>query len=137
MDTIVPALASAATVSTLLQLAKNAPSLPWISRETGRLNAALSIVLAGLTTVGLNYSGTYDETTGGFTIGLSGTIGGVIDSLAQWVGQWTAQQFAYKGLVVPAEMLGEIRAILKDALLNQPPQTKAEVPPTRPIPPAA
>lgn len=130
METLVPPLVSAATVATLLQLVKGSPLFPWISRETGRLNALLSIGLAGLTALGLSYSASFDAETGGFTIGFTGTIGGVIDGLAHWLGQWTAQHSIYKGLIAPAEILGEIRAILK-ANRGEAPQVKPEVPPTR------
>ena len=132
MDTLIAPLVSAATVATLLQLVKNSPLVPWLSRETGRLNAVLSIGLAGLTALGLSYTAGFDQETGKFTIGFTGTIGGVVDGLAHWVGQWTAQHAIYKGLIVPAEILGEIRAVLKQALLGQAPQAKPEVPPTRP-----
>ena len=132
MDNLIAPLVTAATVSTLLQLAKNSPLVPWLSRETGRLNAFLSIALAGLTALGLSYTASFDETTGAFTIGFTGTLGGVIDGLAHWTGQWTAQHAMYKGLIAPAEMLGEIRAILKEGLLQEAPQVKAEVPPTHP-----
>lgn len=129
MDTLIAPLVSAATVSTLLQLVKNSPLVPWLSRETGTLNAIISIALAGLTALGLSYTADYDQATGAFTIGFTGTLGGAVDGLAHWVGQWSAQHAVYKGLIVPAELLGEIRAILK-ANRGELPQVKAEVPPT-------
>jgi hypothetical protein len=141
MDTLIPAGVSAATVATLLQLAKNSPLFPWINRDTGRLNAALSVILAGLTAFGLSYDYSFDQATGAFTLGFTGTVAGLIDGIAHWAGQWTAQHSFYKLILSPAECLGEIRAILKEALLNEPPQKKAEVPPVipplAPMPPAA
>lgn len=133
MDTLVAPLVSAATISTLLQLAKNSTFIPWLNRDTGRLNAIVSIALAGLTALGLSYTASFDQETGGFTVGLTGSVGGVVDGLAHWAGQWTAQHAVYKGLIVPAEILGEIRAILK-ANRGELPQVKAEVPPTQPSP---
>lgn len=130
MEELVPPIVSAATVATLLQLVKNSPMFPWLSRDTGPLNALISIILAGITALGLSYSANFDHETGSFTIGFTGTIGGIMDGIAHWVGQWTAQHAVYKGLVAPAEILGEVRAIMKEALLGQPPQVKTEVPPT-------
>lgn len=129
MDTIVATGVSAATVATILQLVKNSPLCPWISRESGRLNALLSVIAAGLTALGLSYDFQFDQETGGFTLGFTGTIGGLIDGGAHWIGQWTAQHAFYKGFIVPAESMGEIRAILKAGLLNQPPQRKPQDPP--------
>lgn len=129
MDTLAPALGSAAVIATLLQLVKNSPLIPWINRDSGRLNAALSIVAAGLTAFGLSFDGTFDNATGAFTLGFSGTLAGLVNGVAHWIGQWAAQHGFYKMALAPAEILGEMRAIQKEALLNQPPQTKANVPP--------
>ncbi len=130
MDTLAPVLGSAAVVTTLLQLVKNSTWFPWVNRETPRINAALSVLAAGLTAFGLSFDGTFDDSTGAFTLGFNGTIAGVVDGLAHWVGQWATQQAFYKGFIVPAEVAGETRAILKEALLGQAPQKKTEVPPT-------
>jgi uncharacterized membrane protein len=129
MDSLIPAAGAAVIVSTLLQLLKNSAWFPLIDRETGKLNAVLSLIAAGFVTLGLSYNYSYDAASGAFTLGFSGTVGGVVNGLAHWAGQWTLQHAAYKGLIVPAEVLGEMRAILKDAL-GQVPQRKAEVPPT-------
>lgn len=130
MESIIPPLTSAAVIATLLQLVKNSDRIPWISRDTGSRNAVISVILAGLTTVGLSYDTSFDASTGAFTLGFHGTIGGLVDGLSHWLGQWTAQHAFYKGFLVPAEAAGEMRAILKQALLSQPPQVKKEVPPT-------
>lgn len=129
MDSLIPPLTSAAVIATLLQMVKNWNKVPWLTRDTGRTNAAVSILLAGLTALGLSYDGSFDATTGAFTLGFHGTIGGLVDGISHWVGQWVAQHAFYKGFLVPAEAAGEMRAILKQALLNQPPQVKANVPP--------
>lgn len=133
MDTLVAPLVSATTVATLLQLVKNSPLIPWITRDTGRLNSLLAIIAAGLTTVGLSFSGTIDDSTGAFTLGVSGTIGGLIDGIAHWVGQWTAQHAIYKGLIAPAEMLGEMRTIMQTSVgmiqpVSKPPHTHGDSP---------
>ncbi len=129
MDTLAPVLGSAAVVSTLLQLLKNAAWFPWISRDTGRLNAVLSVLAAGLTAFGLSFDGHFDDSTGAFTLGFSGTIAGLVDGLAHWIGQWATQHAFYKGFIAPAEILGETRAVLKMALLGELPQIKKNVPP--------
>jgi hypothetical protein len=130
MDSIIPPLTSAAVIATLMQMVKNWDKIPWINRDTGRMNALISIILAGFTTVGLSYDTSFDAASGAFTLGFHGTIGGLVDGLSHWLGQWTAQHAFYKGFLVPAEAAGEMRAILKQALLNQPPQSKKEIPPT-------
>ena len=132
MDDLIPAITTAGTVATLLQLLKNSPLIPWINRDTGRVNALIGIVAAGLTTIGLSYSYTFDAETGRCTLGFVGSMGGIVDGLAHWFGQWLAQQAYYKGFIVPAEALGEMRAVMKEGLLHQPPQLKAEIPPVTP-----
>lgn len=115
MDSLIPAAGAAIIVSTILQYLKNSPSIPLVSRDTGRLNAALSMIAAGFVALGLSYNYTFDASTGAFTLGFSGTVGGLINGLGHWAGQWTLQHAAYKGLIVPAEVLGEIRAMLAKA----------------------
>jgi hypothetical protein len=129
METLAPTFVSATVIATLLQLVKNSPLVPWMSRDTGKLNATVSVLAAGLAAFGLSYQTTFDAETGAFTLGFAGTLGGVVDGLAHWVGQWTAQHTVYKGFIAPAEILGEMRAIQKDALLGEAPQVKPEVPP--------
>ena len=131
MDNIYAASGTAALVaSTLMQIVKNSPLVPWINRETGRLNAVLSIVVAGLMAFGIQSSFNYDGATGAFAIGFSGTVTGLLHSIGHWVAQWAAQHGMYKGFIAPAEILGEMRAIQKLGLLGQQPNVQHEEPPT-------
>lgn len=115
MDNLIPAAGAAIIVSTLLQFVKNSPVFPLINRETGKLNAMLSMIAAGFVALGLSYNYTYDPTSGAFTLGFAGTLGGLVNGVSHWAGQWTLQHAAYKGLIVPAEVLGEIRALMAKA----------------------
>ena len=112
MDSLIPAAGAAIIVSTVLQFVKNSPLFPLINRESGKLNAMLSMVAAALVAFGLSYNYAYDPSSGVFSFGFTGTVGGLVNGLAHWAGQWTLQHASYKGLIVPAEVLGEIRAIL-------------------------
>jgi hypothetical protein len=124
--------AAAILVSTFLQIMKNSEVFPWVNRNTGRLNTILSIIAAGLSTIGISYSFDYSVETGAFTLGVAGNFWDLMHWLGHWITQWAAQHSVYKAFIVPAEVLGEMRAILKDSLLAQAPQVKAEVPPTIP-----
>lgn len=133
MDDFYLTSGSAALVSAvLLQLAKNAKAFTFLSRDTGKLNAILSVIVAGIAALGVSYSYNYDATTGVFSLAFTGTVSSVLHGIGHWIGQWSAQHGFYKGMVVPAEILGEIRKILMDALEGKPPQVKTGVPPLNP-----
>jgi hypothetical protein len=121
--------ATAIVTATLMQVFKNSALVPWISRDTGKLNAIISIAVAGLATIGISYSFDYDQATGAFAIGFSGTTADVLHGVGHWVAQWCSQHAVYKGFIVPAEILGEMRAIQREAFFQQPPQAKPDVPP--------
>lgn len=105
-------LGLAAILPFVLQAAKNATWFPYISRASGKLNFCLGLILAALATAGVHL--TYDPLLGG-TITLPS-----LHALWQTIVQWGAQQAAYKGLVVPAETLGEIRGMLERTLTPPP-----------------
>jgi len=129
MDNIFSTGITAVLTSTFLQMAKNNPNFDFISRDTGRLNAIIGVIVAGIGALGVSYSYGYDDTTGVFTLGFQGTLTGVFSGLWIWMKQWGVQQAFYKGVVVPAEAQGETRAILKK-MMGERPQIKSEVPPT-------
>lgn len=120
MDNLLPAAGAAIIVSTILQFVKNSPLFPLINRESGKLNTVLSMLAAGVVALGLSYNYTFDAATGAFTLGFSGSVGGVVNGLAHWAGQWTLQHASYKGLIVPAEILGEIRVMLAKSAAGEP-----------------
>ena len=105
-------LGLAVVIPFMLQAMKNASWFPWLTRHTSQLNFAVGIVAATAATFGIH--ATWDASTGG-TITIPGLMG-----LWQAFVQWAAQQTAYKGLVVPAETLGEIRTML-ERFLTPPP----------------
>lgn len=106
----------ALVVSVLLQVVKNSSYFPWISRQSGRLNAGLSVLIAFLTSWGIVASFDFDQETGRFAAGFTGNIWDVWHAFSHSIIQWSEQHIFYKGLIVPAEILGEIRAVL---LANQ------------------
>lgn len=95
----------AVVVSAIFQALKNSQWFPWVSRVSGRVNFTVGIIAAIAATVGIH--ATWDAQAGG-TITLPGLQG-----LWQVLVQWATQQTAYKGLIVPAETLGEIRTMLE------------------------
>lgn len=107
------ATGSLALVATLLiQYLKNTTWASWFTRETERANLALSILVAGVATLGIHYA--YDAATGDFSLVFS------THQFFQWFVQWITQHAAYKGFVVPAETLGEIRGLLERVLTPPP-----------------
>ena len=107
-DNVVATGGVAIVVTMIFQLVKNSTMFPWVSRATGKLNFWVGIVAAVASTAGIH--GHYDMQTGGM-IALPG-----LHVIWQSIVQWATQQAAYKGLTVPAETLGEIRAMLEKVL---------------------
>lgn len=115
--------------SVLIQLLKNSQWASWINRDTAKLNAFLSALIAFVSSMGIVMSFDWNPDSGAFAAGFKGNVWDILHLLTHFPVQWAEQHVLYKGLIVPAETLGEIRAILKEGLLAQPPQTKTEVPP--------
>ncbi len=95
----------AVLVAAILQTLKNSEKFPWLSRATGRINFWVAIFAAGLATAGVHLK--YDINSGG-SLSLPSLTG-----LFQWAIQWATQQLVYKGAIVPAEALGEIRVMIE------------------------
>ena len=121
-------LGLAVVVPFLLQALKNSPMFPLLSKNSSRINFVVGLACAFASVVGIHAS--YDITTGG-TITLP-----PLHTLWQAFIQWAGQQVAYKGLVVPAETLGDIRNELREIritnLVQQLPKTTLRAP----LPPA-
>lgn len=102
-----------------IQYLKNTPWATWIRRDTAKANLALSVAVAFLTSVGIhwNYVPVSD------TLQIVGLHQALTHGLWEWVMQWATQHAAYKGIVVPSETLGEIRALIARAL--EPPPISA------------
>ncbi len=95
----------AVVVSAVFQLLKNSDKFPWLSRATGKINFWVGVFAAVASVAGIH--ATWDASSGG-SISLPG-----LQAMWQAVVQWASQQIAYKGLIVPAETLGEIRTMLE------------------------
>jgi hypothetical protein len=103
-----------------VQYLKNSGWATWFTRETNRANLALSVLLAGLASFGIHY--TWDAATD--TLAIVGLTFALKHGIWDWLLQWVTQHAAYKGLIVPAETLGEIRALLQRD--NPPPISQGE-----------
>lgn len=103
---------SAVLLATLLQLLKNSPYFPWLSRQTGKVNLLASVVLAFFASAGISHHFDFSG-DGTFAFGLEGNLYDVWHFIVHWAIQWASQHSFYKGFIVPAETLGETRAILK------------------------
>lgn len=112
----------AALVTVLvLQALKEATGITWLQPGTmGKVyewrNRAVSVIMAGLVTLGIHYGFHYDAHTQSYDIVISGTLVGLKTGLLAWVQQWAAQHTAYKTIVVLPELLGK----LADRLLPPP-----------------
>ena len=107
-ESLAPIGGSAVIAAIVIQWLKNSGWASWFTRETARANMALSILTAGIATVGINYS--YNAATD--TLAVVGVAAFFKVGIWQWAGQWITQHAAYKGLVVAPETLGEIRGYL-------------------------
>lgn len=96
----------------LIQYLKNTSWATWIRRDTDKANLALSLALAFCTSIGIHFS----WNAGSDTFAIVGARAALTHNLWQWVIQWAAQHGTYKGLIVPAETLGEIRNLLARVL---------------------
>jgi hypothetical protein len=103
----------ALVVSVLLQVLKTSKAVTWVTNETGKLNAVLSMAIAFLSSVGIVFSFDFDSETGRFAGQFSGTLSELVHALGHSVIQWSEQHLIYKGFIAPAEMLGEIRTLLE------------------------
>ena len=120
-------LGLAVVVPFIFQALKNSPMCPFLTRQTSRVNFLIGIVTAFASVVGIH--ATYDVGTGG-TITLP-----PLHTFWQAFLQWAGQQVTYKGLVVPAETLGDIRALLREMHIGQlVDRQRATLPPTLPPP---
>jgi hypothetical protein len=121
-------LGLAVVVPFLLQALKNSPMFPLLTRNSARINFTVGVVCAFASVVGIH--ATYDISTGG-TITLP-----PLHTVWQAFIQWAGQQVTYKGLVVPAETLGDIRNELRDMRIGQMvDRQRVTLPPV--LPPAA
>lgn len=106
----------AVAAALFIQYLKNAGWASWFTRETEKANLALSLATAFFATVGIHW--TWDRTTDTFAI--IGVSAFLTHGVWQWFVQWIGQYASYKGLIVPAETLGEIRALLARGLTPPP-----------------
>lgn len=94
-----------------LEILKKAGTIPWIRQDTEKLNRWLSIIMAFLTSVGLQFASEHNPTTGGWIITIAVPSVPVIwDTLVHATLQYGIQHTAYKGLLKPVQELSKTNA---------------------------
>lgn len=85
--------------SLLLQWLKAAPWLSIVSRATPKMNRAVSILLAGLTSLGVNLSVSGSADLGWQVLLQIPALGALLGALWLWLQQWILQQILFKTVV--------------------------------------
>lgn len=110
MDPVVIASPTVAVVvSVLMQVFKRSALVPFMSVATPKINFLVSAVAAFLSAVLVSYNFNYDPATGDWAFAMAGNLGATMGAIGTAVVQWCEQHLVYKGFIVPAEILGEIR----------------------------
>ena len=77
--------------------ASKLPIFAWVDESTPKVNHWLSIATAGLVTLGLTWSNTWDATSGDLTIHIAGlTAANVLLHGKNWVFNYAIQKTGYK-----------------------------------------
>jgi len=109
MDNVVIAGGTSAVIaSVLLQVLKRSDKVAWITKDTGKLNAVLGAVLAGLSAAGVSYSFDFDNTTGDMVAHVQLNAWTVLHWVEHSVAQWAAQQGFFWAAIRPGEILAEL-----------------------------
>jgi hypothetical protein len=101
----------------VLQILKRSELVPWITKDTGKLNAILGVVLAGLSAAGVSYSFDFDNATGDVVAHVQLNIWTVLHWLEHTAAQWATQQGFFWGAIRPGEILTEVLKIQRE--MNQ------------------
>lgn len=89
----------ASVVSWIIQWVKDHPGLEWMDQYTPRLNRAVSILLAAVAVLGLQW--TYDAVTG--TLIVTGlTVTSITTAGWEWFKQFVLQETVYRAAFKPA-----------------------------------
>jgi hypothetical protein len=103
-NTVLAGGTSAILVSVLMQALKRSDKVAWITKETGKFNAVLGVVLAAVTAAGVRYAFDYDDTTGDVVMNVSFNVVTVGEWLKQTAGQWAVQQGYFSAFIRPSEL---------------------------------
>lgn len=117
MDNIYVASGTTAIfVSVAMQILKNTPFFPWLSRNSGKVNAWLGFLVAFASSIGIAFSFDFNSASGDFIGKFHGNLWDVLHLAGHTAVQWAMQHGFYKAAIVPAETLGEIRSLLARAM---------------------
>lgn len=117
MDNIYAASPAVALVSAIaIQILKRSRSFSWISRDTAKINAAVSGIVATLTGLGLAMTFDWNPETGKFAAGFSGNAYDLMHVLLHAPVQWAEQHGIYKLFIALPEAAGETRDYQKKIL---------------------
>lgn len=82
----------------ILQWVKHHPKIALLQLNEKRLNRYVSILVAGITSIGVNVG--FDANAGTLTV--SGLLAGsIVSHIGEWVRQWVFQQVMYRTAIQP------------------------------------
>ncbi len=116
MDMHFASPATALVVAVLMQGVKRWSKVPWMSRDTERLNSIVGFIVASLTGLGLAFTFDWNEETGQFAAALSGNAYDILAIVLQIPVQWAQQHGFYKLLIALPESAGETRNLQRQIL---------------------
>jgi hypothetical protein len=117
MDSIYAASPSVALlVAVSMQLLKRSDVFPWITRETEKLNAIISVAAAVISGIGLAVAFDWDQETGKFALGFTGNAYDLLHLAMHAPLQWAQQHGIYKLLIALPEAAGETRDLQRQIL---------------------
>ena len=95
MDSLYTQLTLSAIATWALQRVKDSPSFPWISAHTKSLNRVVAVVLSGLTSLGVTFTGTGSLQAGGtFLVTIPGAMV-ILIGLWHWLQSFVLQSMIY------------------------------------------
>jgi len=89
----------------IIQAAKSSKYLPFITAETGKINKAVSAVIAAFAAAGVVFGASHTGSVqqGSLTITWAGvTVANVVSFLYHWIGYYWSQKLIFKTAYAPA-----------------------------------
>ena len=100
MDSLYTQLTLSAIATWALERVKDSPYFPWISQHTKALNRVLAVLLSGLTSLGVTFTGTGDWQAGGTFIVTIPAASLILLGLWHWLQSFVLQQMVYHAAVI-------------------------------------
>lgn len=112
--------ASAIVVTTVIEILKRSEHFSWITKDTSRVNATLSVLAALATGIGLSYTFEFNPDSGHFSAAFSGNVWDIVTMLGHSAWQWCQQHFVYQISAKPTSLMIEILKELQKANAGKP-----------------